>query len=171
MRTLVVVITFGLTIGLILLFGKSNNKDTTVALAELPFFSSALTAPPAASSTPNAIATPVLSQRLPATTPKIIDSDWSKITILTVTSEVKTNSLAQIKIQTLPLSRCAIKFILPSGTQSSSSALGDTVTDDAGIAFWTWRINWNTKPGDATVTVTCQKDKQTFSRPFQIKII
>lgn len=171
MRTLVVVITFGLTIGLILLFDKNNNKDTPVAVTEFPFFSSAPTVSPASSLTPNAVTTPALPQQLPPTTLKTIDSDWSKITILAVTSEVKTNSLAQIKIQTLPLSRCAIKFILPSGAQSSSSALGDTVTDDAGIAFWTWRINWNTKPGDATVTVTCQKDKQTFSRPFQIKII
>ena len=54
-----------------------------------------------------------------------------------------------------PNARCSLVVTLPSGYTSESRGLGDSLTNAAGDAAWTWMIGTSTRSGTAYATVTC----------------
>lgn len=94
-----------------------------------------------------------------------------QITIISLTSPVQQNTVAKLDIKTAPEARCGIKVALPSGGQSSAKGLEPKTADSGGNISWSWRINWNTKPGTATIDISCSKDFQNFSETLQMEIV
>jgi hypothetical protein len=58
--------------------------------------------------------------------------------------------------QTTEGARCSIRVKLPSGVYSTNTSLKTVQTADSeGLVSWGWSVQYNTKPGTATVRVTC----------------
>ena len=148
------------------------NKTPTKTLAP------AVTLPPASStplqtSPPISTVTPV-AEFTPAPTPTPVPQPTQQsdqIIIISLTSPIKQNSAAQLDIKTVPESQCTIEVILPSGNESGANGLEPKTAYNTGNITWSWRINWNTKPGTATINLSCSKDSQNFSKTLQIEII
>lgn len=94
-----------------------------------------------------------------------------QIEVVSITSPVKQNTTAEVKIRTVQEAQCGIKVTLPSGSQSTAKGLEPKTADSSGAIAWSWRINWNTKPGIATIEISCAKDGQNFSKNIQMEII
>lgn len=124
---------------------------------------------PSTPPSPIATATPTESIQLTPTLQPTQQND--QITVTFLTSPIKQNELAQLDIKTAPQAQCAIKVTLPSGSQSSANGLEDKTADNSGIITWSWKINWNTKPGVAIIEIGCSKDSQYFSKTLQMEII
>jgi hypothetical protein len=105
----------------------------------------------------------------PSPTPK--EAEQGFINVTSITSPAKQNSTAQLSISTLPAAQCLIKVVLPSGNQSTAKGLEEKIADFSGNIAWSWKINWNTMPGIANISITCSKGGQVFSKSLQIIII
>lgn len=132
----------------------SNNQQ----IATTPTFTPTITSAP--ESTP--LSTPTL---IPQPT-----QQNDQITVVSLTSPVKQNSTARLNIKTLPNAQCSIKVTLPSGNQSTAKGLEMETADASGNITWSWKINWNTKPGTAIIDLGCSKDSQNFSKSLQMII-
>lgn len=121
--------------------------------------------------TPSPTATTIPTESIqPTPTPQPAQQN-DQITATFLTSPVKQNSTAQLDIKTVPQAQCIIKVTLPSGKQSTASGLEAKTTDNSGVTTWSWRINWNTKPGTAIIEINCSKGSQNFSKSLQMIII
>lgn len=125
-----------------------------------------------AAPTPTPFLSPSIEPLLSSTTTPTPQPTQQKeqITVLSLTSPVKQNSTAQLDIKTAPMSLCAITVTLPSGSQSTAKGLENKTADDSGLINWSWKINWNTKPGIANIDLTCSKDGLVISKSLQMTI-
>lgn len=128
------------------------------------------------SSTPIPTVNPTLTPfptptQTPTPTPTPANQPMYSIESISATSPVAVKSDTTITAQVPPSSTCSIKVTLPSGTISSATALKEIKTAGPdGQVSWTWSINWNTKPGTATFTISCKKDDQNFEATSQFII-
>lgn len=107
----------------------------------------------------------------PSPSPSVNQTDKGTISITYITSTVKQNDDARISIKTLAGISCNISVTLPSGAKSGANELIAKTTDQNGNASWTWKINWNTKPGNASVALSCANAEQSIKETAQISII
>ena len=190
MKLLAAVIIFVATLGMLFLIetGKSpkedsaqiiealkeENKNTAASATPSPI--KARVSTPTPTLTPAHILTP-LSSPVPIQTPVKTSSPTPKgagqgfIDIISVTSPVKQNDDAQVSIATTAGALCSIKVILPSDTQSTAKGLETKTADASGNITWSWKINWNTTTGTATIEISCSKDGQSFSKSLQMAIV
>lgn len=125
---------------------------------------------PAPMQQPDNLSTAPSPASTPVPSPSSISQQNEQITIISLTSPVKQNSTAQLSLSTPPNAQCSIKVTLPSGSQSTAKGLETKIADTSGNITWSWKINWNTTPGIATIEVTCSKDNQNFSKTLQMEI-
>lgn len=106
----------------------------------------------------------------PIDTPTPIPANYSIESVSAITPvAVKSDTTITAKVPVESI--CSISMILPSGSKSTAAALKTQPTAGAdGLVSWVWSINWNTKPGMATFTITCKKDGQTFDATSQLEI-
>lgn len=124
-----------------------------------------------ASTPPSASVAPTQSPLSLSPTPSPIKTNEPAISITYITSVVKQNDNAQVSIKTLADIICDISVTLPSGAKSGANELVAQTTDQNGNASWTWKINWNTKPGNAAVALSCNSAGQLIKESSQISII
>ena len=108
------------------------------------------------STTPTPTPTPT-SISTPTPTPS------SAISIVSLTSPVKQKDDATLVIAIAPGKECSIKVTWPSGTVSTSNDLVPKLANAEGKITWIWGVNWNTKPGTATIDLTCGNDTKTLT--------
>ncbi len=95
----------------------------------------------------------------------------STLSILSLTNPVAQKQDATIEIQSMSNAQCSIEVTLPSGTISTSKDLAPKTANSSGKVSWSWGINWNTKPGTATIKLSCTADGQTYSGQTEMRII
>jgi hypothetical protein len=95
----------------------------------------------------------------------------NSVEIISVTSPIAVKNDATLTARAPTGSICSIIVTLPSGNISGTAALKEykTVGSD-GRVLWTWYITWNTKPGLATLKVSCEKDGEMFIASSQMEI-
>ena len=75
-------------------------------------------------------------------------------TLISLTSPISPNSIAQLSIQTIAGAGCSLAYTTPSGTQSTAQGLGATTADASGVCAWSWKIGPSTNPGAGRLSVT-----------------
>lgn len=121
-------------------------------------------------STPTKAPTPApVPTPSPTSTPTPQNS--STLIVVSLTTPIAQKQDATIKIKSVPGANCSIEVTWPSGTVSTSKDLAPKTADTNGELAWTWGINWNTKPGTATIKLSCASDGQTYSGQTTMTII
>ena len=147
-------------------------QTPTVTPTSTPTPTRTPTASVVATTTPTMVSTPTRTPTasvVATTTPT--SAPTGDVAVVSLTSPVVQNQPATIKIQTDANAECTIEVTLPSGTVSTSKNLGPKTADQNGEVVWSWRINWNTKPGAATIKLSCQSNGQTYSGQTTMQIV
>ncbi|NBD27661.1 TadE/TadG family type IV pilus assembly protein [Paenibacillus glycinis] len=96
------------------------------------------------------------------------DSEHAPIQIVTIEpSPVRPGNKARVVVKTTPGRSLSIQVIYKSG-HSVAKHLGDTVTDQEGLAEWTWLVSGNTTPGTWEIVVTAS-DGVSAARHFVVQ--
>ncbi|MBM7566937.1 hypothetical protein [Paenibacillus sacheonensis] len=96
------------------------------------------------------------------------DSEHAPIQIVLVEpSPVRPGNKARVVVKTSPGRSLSIQVHYKSG-QSTAKHLGDTVTDDEGMAEWTWLVSGNTTPGKWEIVVTAE-DGTSAAKHFNVR--
>ena len=82
------------------------------------------------------------------------DDRQTSLTLLQGSEDVVQGEKATVTVQGKPGTVYSIRVKLPSGKESTASALTEKTADEQGKVTWEWTIASNTKPGTAIVTVT-----------------
>lgn len=156
----------------------STPTPTTTPSPDLvPSILVTVTTTPIATATPSPTSTVILTQtQTPAPTPTLTATPTSTsasdhLVVSSLTSPIAQKKDATIKIKTDAGASCSIEVTLPSGTVSTSKDLAPKTADQQGDVIWTWGINWNTKPGTATIKLSCTGGGQTYSGQTTMQII
>lgn len=83
------------------------------------------------------------------------------VAIESLTSPVKAGDNASLSVKTLPTATCNLRLTYKDGTVSKDAGLSPKVSDDFGIAAWTWTIEPTRSAGMATIEATCIHGKMS----------
>lgn len=87
--------------------------------------------------------------------------------VLVEPSPARPGNKARVVVKTTPGRSLSIEVLYKSG-RSVAKHLGDVVTDEAGLAEWTWLVSGNTTPGTWEIAVRAS-DGATAVRHFIVK--
>lgn len=103
------------------------------------------TGAPAVTPTPRPNSTP---------TPQPTQAPSTTVTFVSVQGG-SPGAYASVTVQTSPYASCSIRYIVPSGRESTAQGLVPKTADGSGRVSWSWKIGTNTTPGNGQVIVTC----------------
>jgi hypothetical protein len=100
-------------------------------------------------------ASPTPSAATPSAAPSVSKAPFAVVLIDAPVSLARSEGTT-FTAQTTEGAKCSIRVKLPSGANSTNASLKTIQTAGGnGLISWPWNVQSNTKPGKATVTVTC----------------
>lgn len=104
--------------------------------------------------------TPFVPKRANITPPKIASNAPIGVAVQTYTPEVKPGENASVTVRTNPEAQCAI-VVKYDEVQAQDSGLAPKVSDEFGLASWSWTVKVGTPAGEWPAEITCKNKKNS----------